>query len=161
LVDGGLVNNYPVDLVRSMGADIVIGSIFPIEEEVIEQSKGSISEITQQIWNFIGVEKRTSNVDNTDILITPDIYPYHMMDFQRPAIDTIITRGVTAAKKSWDDLITLKEWLNIDESAQHNIKKINNYINLNTFNIRSVTIEGIPKRENNYLYRWIDIEDNK
>ena len=40
LIDGGLVNNYPVDLVRSMGADIVIGSIFPIDDEVIEKSKG-------------------------------------------------------------------------------------------------------------------------
>ena len=130
LIDGGSANNYPVDLVRSMGADIVIGSIFPIEEEVIEQSKGSISEITQQIWYFIGLEKRNSNVENTDIIITPDIYPYNMLDFQKPGIDTIITRGVTAAMKSWDELILLKESLNIDERTQHSHRKLNNYIQL-------------------------------
>lgn len=161
LIDGGSANNYPVDLVRSMGADIVIGSIFPIEEEVIEQSKGSISEITQQIWYFIGLEKRNSNVENTDIIITPDIYPYNMLDFQKPGIDTIITRGVTAAMKSWDELILLKESLNIDERTQHSHRKLNNYIQLDTLNIKSVSIEGIPQRERNYLYRWIDIEDNK
>ena len=161
LIDGGLVNNYPVDLVRSMGADIVIGSIFPIEDEVIEQSKGSISEITQQIWNFIGLEKRNSNVENTDILISPDIYPYGMLDFQRPGIDTIITRGVAAAMNSWVDLISLKESLQIDEKKQQTRKISNDFIRLDTLKINNVSFEGIPVKETNHLYRWIDIEENK
>lgn len=161
LIDGGLVNNYPVDLVRSMGADIVIGSIFPIEDEVIEQSKGSISEITQQIWNFIGLEKRNSNVENTDILISPDIYPYGMLDFQRPGIDTIITRGVAAAMNSWVDLISLKESLQIDEKKQQTRKISNDFIRLDTLKINNVFFEGIPVKETNHLYRWIDIEENK
>lgn len=161
LIDGGLVNNYPVDLVKSMGADIVIGSIFPIEEEVIEKSKGSISEITQQIWNFIGVDKRNTNVDDTDILIASDIYPYGMLNFQRPDIDTIVERGVVAAMKSWDDLIKLKESLNIDENKQLSHTKSNAYIHLDTLKINNISIEGIPLKETNYLYRFIDIEDNK
>ena len=161
LIDGGLVNNYPVDLVRSMGADIVIGSIFPIEEEVIEKSKGSISEITQQIWNFIGMDKKNSNVDDTDILIAPDIYPYGMLDFQIPTIDTIITRGVIAAMRSWDDLIELKESLGIDENVTMVNTTINPYLNIDTLRINKVSIEGITLRESSYLYRWIDIQDNK
>ena len=161
LIDGGLVNNYPVDLVRSMGADIVIGSIFPIEDEVIEQSKGSISEITQQIWNFIGLEKRNSNVENTDILISPDIYPYGMLDFQRPGIDTIITRGVAAAMNSWVDLISLKESLQIDEKKQQTRRISNDFIRLDTLKINNVSFEGITVKETNHLYRWIDIEENK
>ena len=161
LIDGGLVNNYPVDLVRSMGADIVIGSIFPIEEEVIEQSKGSISEITQQIWNFIGLDKRNSNVEDTDILIRPDIYPYGMLDFQRPGIDTIITRGVKAAMSSWDDLMDLKKSLQIDENNMHSYRKSNAYIKLDTLIINSVSIEGIPQNETNHLYRWINNVDDK
>jgi len=60
LIDGGVINNYPVDLVRSMGADIVIGVIFSPDEKELAQSRGSISEITQQIWNFIGQEKEAA-----------------------------------------------------------------------------------------------------
>ena len=161
LIDGGLVNNYPVDLVRSMGADIVIGSIFPIEEEVIEKSKGSISEITQQIWNFIGMDKKNSNVDDTDILIAPDIYPYGMLDFQIPAIDTIITRGVEAAMRSWDALIELKESLGVDDDILMVNETKNPFLNLDTLRINNVSIEGITLRESSYLHRWINIEDDK
>jgi len=162
LIDGGLVNNYPVDLVRSMGADIVIGSIFPIDDEVIEKSKGSISEITQQIWNFIGKDKRNSNVVDTDILITPDIYPYGMLDFQISAIDTIINRGVTATLKRWDGLMELKESLGIDDDDILMVNETKNpFLNLDTLKINSVSIEGITLRESSYLHRWINIEDDK
>lgn len=162
LIDGGLVNNYPVDLVRSMGADIVIGSIFPIEEEVIEKSKGSISEITQQIWNFIGMDKKNSNVDDTDILITPDIYPYGMLDFQISAIDTIINRGVVATMKRWDGLMELKESLGIDNDDILMVNETKNpFLNLDTLRINNVSIEGITLRESSYLHRWINIEDDK
>ena len=47
LIDGGVINNFPVDLVRSMGADRVIGVIFPPDEEAIEKSRGSITEVTE------------------------------------------------------------------------------------------------------------------
>lgn len=161
LIDGGVVNNYPVDLVRNMGADIVIGVIFPVDDEIIEQSKGSISEITQQIWNFLGIEKKNSNIEDTDILIAPDIYPYTMMDFHKPAIDSIITRGVTAAKKSWNDLTSLNELLEIDENILHSNKKLNPYLELDTLIINKISFEGVAQRETNYLYRWINIENNK
>lgn len=96
-----------------MGADIVIGVIFPLDEKEIEKKRGSISEITQQIWNFIGQNKRSSNIQDTDILITPDVYPYGMLDFQRPAIDSIVARGITATLDNRDKLIDLKESLYI------------------------------------------------
>lgn len=161
LIDGGVLNNYPVDLVRSMGADIVIGVIFHVDDEIIEQSKGSISEITQQIWNFLGVDKKNSNIEDTDILITPDIYPYTMMDFHQPIIDSIITRGVTAAKKSWSDFISLNESLETDENILHSNKIHNPYLELDTLIIDKISFEGVTQRETNYLHRWINIENNK
>lgn len=161
LIDGGVINNYPVDLVRSMGADIVIGVIFSPDEKELAQSRGTISEITQQIWNFIGQEKRSSNIEDTDILITPDVYPYGMLDFQRPAIDTIITRGMTAAMKSRDKLIALKKSLDIGENAPAPAAKINPYLGLDTLIINKVFVEGITPRERGYLNRWIDIENER
>lgn len=48
LIDGGVVNNYPVDLARQMGADIVIGVIIP---PMRRQSKrtGNIAEIAEHL----------------------------------------------------------------------------------------------------------------
>ena len=33
LVDGGIVNNYPADVAKAMGADIIIGSMFKCAEK--------------------------------------------------------------------------------------------------------------------------------
>lgn len=161
LIDGGVINNYPVDLVREMGADIIIGVIFPLDEKKIEQNKGTISEVTQQIWNFIGQNKRSSNILNTDILIAPNVYPYGMLDFQRPSIDTIVVRGITAAMMHIDELINLKESLGIVENADVIPKVDNPYISLDTLIINNIYVDGITQRERNYLNRWIDIDDRR
>lgn len=161
LIDGGVINNYPVDLVREMGADIVIGVIFPLDEKEIEKKRGSISEITQQIWNFIGQNKRSSNIQDTDILITPDVYPYGMLDFQRPAIDSIVARGITATLDNKDKLIDLKESLYISENKGVSAIMNNPYIDLDTLIINNIFVEGITQRERSYLNRWIDIDEKK
>ena len=162
LIDGGVVNNYPVDLVRNMGADIVIGSVFSVDEKELEKSKGSISEITRQIWNFIGQEKLTSNIDDTDILIASNVHPYGLLDFQHPGIDTIIMRGKKAAMQNWEKLITLKK--SLDEDDDHLTapnRRINPYLELDTFLVRRVSVEGVTPREKSYIMRWIDIENDK
>jgi NTE family protein len=156
LIDGGVVNNYPVDLVRSMGADIVIGVTFSRDEKELEQSRGTISEITQQIWNFIGQYKLNNNISDTDILITPDVYPFGMMDFHKTAIDTIIQRGFTAAIEHRDELTKLKKSLSIDTNFYNQTKKRNPYLELDTLTINNIYVEGITQRERSYLNRWID-----
>ncbi len=161
LIDGGVINNFPVDLVREMGADIVIGVIFPPDEKEIEQKKGTILEVTQQIWNFIGQNKRSSNILDTDILITPDVHPFGMLDFQRPAIDTIIARGEAAAILHLNELKDLKQSLSIDEDANFSYKSDNPYIDLDTLIINNIYVEGITLREQSYLSRWIDIQEGK
>ena len=161
LIDGGVINNFPVDLVREMGADIVIGVIFPPDEKEIEQKKGTILEVTQQIWNFIGQNKRSSNILDTDILITPDVHPFGMLDFQRPAIDTIIARGEAAAILHLNELKDLKQSLSIDGDANFSYKSDNPYIDLDTLIINNIYVEGITLREQSYLSRWIDIQEGK
>ncbi len=89
------------------------------------------------------------------------IYPYGMLDFQRPAIDTFITRGMTAAMKSRDKLIALKKSLDIGEKTPTPAAKINPYLGLDTLIINKVFVEGITPRERGYLNRWIDIENGR
>jgi len=117
LIDGGIINNFPVDVVRKMGADIVIGVIFPPDNKSIEKNRGTVIEVIDQLGNFIGEEKRKKNIADTDILITPDLHPYNTMDFENSAIDTILQRGEQAAREKWGDLMALKETLSITDSV--------------------------------------------
>ena len=47
LVDGGLKNNYPADIAREMGADIIIGVTVQGPPKVAEDMGGTMSIISQ------------------------------------------------------------------------------------------------------------------
>ncbi|WP_352423556.1 patatin-like phospholipase family protein [Proteiniphilum sp.] len=161
LIDGGLINNYPVDVVREMGADIVIGVMMPADQKDMEKNRGTLTEVVSQLLNFTGQEKRSHNIANTDILITPDIYPYGMLDFESPGIDTIINRGEQAAMKRLDELMALKETLAIPDSMKGMQKVENPYIKMDTLEINSIRFEGLSKIEEKDIIKRIDINNNR
>lgn len=155
LIDGGIINNYPVDLVKKMGADVVIGVIIPHrEEKSIERSRGTMMEVIEEIGQFVGTAKREENIQNTDILIRPTLFPYGGMEFQRPAIDSIIVRGEIAARNQWDTLMELKEKLNIgDEELKRKID--NPFIALETLQIDGIEIQGVDDVDEEKLLKQI------
>jgi NTE family protein len=158
LIDGGIINNYPVDVVREMGADVVIGVKIPGDRKEGEKYRGTLSEVINQLWNFIGQEKRDKNIANTDILIIPDIHPYGMLDFASPAIDTIIHRGELAAREKWDELTALKERLHLTEPVK---RELNPYIEMDSLEINSIRFEGLSKIDEKDLIKRIGLKNNR
>ena len=84
LVDGGLVDNLPIDVVRKMGADIVIavniGSPLLAREEL-----GSIFGIGVQMLNILteqNVRMSIAKLKPTDVLIVPDLSKVTATDFK-------------------------------------------------------------------------------
>ncbi|MDD4800154.1 MAG: patatin-like phospholipase family protein [Proteiniphilum sp.] len=161
LIDGGVINNYPVDVARSMGADIVIGVIIPHDDKSMKQNRGNITEIAENMSNFVGQQKRKQNIADTDLLITPVIQPYGSMDFQKPAIDSLISRGEQAAMAQWDQLMALKESLGITGNAPVVRKRQNPYIHVDTLLIDQLRVEGVSLQEEKQILRWIPVKDHK
>jgi NTE family protein len=162
LIDGGIINNFPVDVVREMGADIVIGVIFPPDKRNGEKNRGTVLEVIDQIDLFlIGQEKRKMNIADTDILITPDLHPYNTMDFENSAIDSILQRGEQAAREKWEDLMALKKKLAISESVDLREKIENPYITIDSLEIRDIRFEGLERIEEADLKKRLDLEKNK
>jgi len=162
LIDGGIINNFPVDVVREMGADIVIGVIFPPDNKSIEKNRGTVIEVIEQLSHFlIGAEKREMNIADTDILITPDLHPYNMMDFENSAIDSILQRGEQAAREKWEDLMALKKKLAISESVDLREKIENPYITIDSLEIRDIRFEGLERIEEADLKKRLDLKKNK
>ena len=57
LVDGGIINNFPVDRCREMGADIIIG--IDIGDELMEKEKiQSIPDMISQLTTMMGYRKK-------------------------------------------------------------------------------------------------------
>ena len=93
LVDGGIVENVPIDTVNSMGADYVIG--------VDLNAKNSYKEpgnIVDVIINRSPLKAAAKfQTKNADLLITPDLSSFNMVDTNQ--VDDLIKQGYKDAKK--------------------------------------------------------------
>ena len=94
-VDGGLVNNFPTDVIKKMGADIIIGVDVGAVLYKKEELK-TVMEILDQSSSFYGAIMTKKNKKLCDIYIRPDIEGISALDFSVAPL--IIDRGMVAAK---------------------------------------------------------------
>ena len=120
LVDGGLRNNYPADIAREMGADIIIGVTVQGAPKNAEALGGTMS-ILSQIIDVNCKNKYDENLAITDLHLQVDTKGYGSASFSQAAIDTLIRRGEELAMRHWDDIIALKKRIGIDESFRPTI----------------------------------------
>jgi NTE family protein len=120
LVDGGLKNNYPADIARQMGADIIIGVTVQGEPKVAEDLNGTMT-ILSQIIDVNCKNKVEENLAITDLHLQVDTKGYGSASFSQAAIDTLIRRGEEEAMRHWDEIIALKERIGIDSSFRPTI----------------------------------------
>ena len=102
LVDGGMLNNLPVDVVREMGADIVIA----IDLEQIQHEERDFS--LKETFGIGGIldwlvsrpdwKKNKANREDADIYINPQLAEYDISSFGTESISTMIERGERAAR---------------------------------------------------------------
>ena len=101
LIDGGVVNNYPIDEVRAMGADIIIG--VDVQHDLSDrEALLSATEILLQINNYRTVADMQIKSKKTDIYIKPKIEQYSVIDFNR--LGEIVKTGEDAANLKIDEL---------------------------------------------------------
>ena len=160
LVDGGLNNNYPADVVKTMGADIVIGVDLGTSDLKNLQHLNSTIDVVGQIVALHGYEKYVHNTEITDLLIRPNTSPYNSASFTTAALDTLIMRGEEAARKQWNELLTLKEKIGSD-SISTNMRS--NAIVLkphDSFLIRKIYFEGADPRDEKWLLQISLLKEN-
>jgi len=104
LVDGGVTNNYPIDEIRKLGADIVIG--VDVQDDLKDRkSLRDATRILVQISNLQMIEKMKQKIKETDIYIKPDITNYGVISFDEG--QEIIRRGEEAAFTVYEKLKAL------------------------------------------------------
>jgi NTE family protein len=80
LIDGGVVNNYPVEELRAKGVDIIIGVDV---QDALKNREDLISapDILLQINNYRTIKVMAEKKELTDIYIRPDISNYSVVSF--------------------------------------------------------------------------------
>ncbi len=101
LIDGGVVNNYPIDKIRALGADLIIG-VDVQHGLATRESLSSATEILLQINNYRTVDDMKEKIEKTEIYIRPDIDDFSVIDFDRSL--EIVEIGEAAAYKRLAEL---------------------------------------------------------
>ncbi|UOB19138.1 patatin-like phospholipase family protein [Abyssalbus ytuae] len=96
LIDGGVVNNYPIDEIRNLGADFIIG--VDVQDDLdTRETLNTATSILLQINNYRTVKDMRLKEKKTDLYIKPDITKYTVVSFDR--VDSIIKKGYEAGTK--------------------------------------------------------------
>lgn len=106
LVDGGLRNNYPVDIARAMGADIVIGVVVQGAPKTADDIKTG-TDVLFQIVDVNCKNKYDENIKSSDVVIRVNTKGYTSASFNAPAVDTLMRRGEEEAMKHYDELVRI------------------------------------------------------
>ena len=166
LVDGGLRNNYPCDLAREMGADIVIGvdlnTGYSTEDEI-----NSVLDIISVFTELPGRDAYERTREDADLTLKPELEGYTMLSFDDESIDIIIDRGYEVALRMDDELRKVKEitsmgrahragdsWIGDKDipSADGAPQRAFN-INREHISLSGVEISGVNPNEEAYLIR--------
>ena len=91
LLDGGMRNNYPVDIAKAMGADIIIGSDMSIHRELNELN--SPVDFLMQTITLLASGTNGPAREMLDLGVHHELKGYTMLSFDSASVDDIIDQG--------------------------------------------------------------------
>jgi NTE family protein len=156
LVDGGLVNNFPADVLHEMGADIIIGIEVTSTKDITNEDLKSLPQVFARLVTNSTSAKRKENRELCNVHIIPDISGFGMLSFTPEAIETLVGRGYQKATEFHDQLLAIKQA--VDASAGHPVSKTlhaPHAMNLavDSVLISAITINNVSDNDNKWLIR--------
>jgi len=94
LVDGGVLNNVPVDVARKMGAEVVIA--VDLDGGKKSATVGNIFDTLAQTLYFMAAENAEAKLKLADIVVRPKVSDVALLDFSRKK--ELLTLGMEAAE---------------------------------------------------------------
>ena len=160
LIDGGFRNNFPADVCKEMGADIIIGVDVSDKGNHEAYNTQSLPQILQQFLNISTNEKHEEHSAMCDVLVVPDISGYGSLSFDSASIDTLIDRGYNEALAHLPELLAIKRTLDKfdrDDSRDTIPKAVNMY--KHSFDLSSIEINGVATRDSRWLLKKSKLKD--
>lgn len=118
LVDGGIVANLPIDVVRDMGADVVIAVNIGDRLEGREKL-GSLLAVTTQAMTISSSQTVEALLPTADLVLSPEVGGRSTLDFSD--VEGIIAEGEAEARQHQDRLADLA--LSEEEYARYRDRK--------------------------------------
>lgn len=151
-VDGGVINNFPVDVALDMGADIIIGVDLKQEGEKDQAVGESITTILRGIVYKLESQKHNENREKADVVIIPDLKGITALDFDANLVDSIISKGEQAARKHLSEIRELVKNREILRNNNYNRKSKDNW------HITDVELPDLYKKETKIILQQLNID---
>ncbi|SVA66047.1 uncharacterized protein METZ01_LOCUS118901 [marine metagenome] len=151
LVDGGVVNNLPVDIAKEMGADIILA----IDVSSPAQTKVNINNMYDIIFQSISVhgnDKWEKSKEAADYLIHPEINNVSLLDYRQSTINYLFQAGEDAVESNWDIFLQLQKLIKDSKKSAAKINPLENP------KIRQVTINGNKELPKHFILDYMGIE---
>ena len=154
--DGGLLNNFPAEQCRAMGADYVIGVSMSPGLESDPQKLSSIFSQVKQLKEII-TDKEFENYHTLcDIFISPDLKGVGMLSFNAESVARITESGYEAASRQEEKFKELKAQLYSGTTPDNNgvqyAKKARNILREKIL-ISGIEMDGVGKDIEKWMRR--------
>ena len=164
LVDGGLVNNFPADVLEDMGADIIIGVEVSGGEKIEDEEMVSLPELLGSLLSNAVSSKREENQMRCNLYLNPDISGYGTLSFTPEAIETLVNRGYQKASEFQAPLSFIKHHIDSINGSplckQLHAPKAKN-LEEEPVVINAITIKKNDNSQSNWLIRKGGLEIGK
>lgn len=122
LLDGGLVDNLPVDVVLDMGADIVIAIDLTQNKHEddkawkrqrrgakYEERESYLGQLMRWVTQRPDLDQYQENLQHIDVYINPDLKGFSAASFSDKKVAEMIQRGEEAGEKAMKELLKIKK----------------------------------------------------
>jgi NTE family protein len=150
-LDGGMVNNFPVDEVRKMGADIIIGVDVGFNYDRPKNNLTMIQIIEQSVFMH-SKEWNLTQRKGCNILILPDLTGYSTTSFNHS--DSLIVKGYNAAYAQLSSIKQLAQMLK-DSFGYVKPPVTPMVVKKTDYYIDNIKIEGLSKISDKFILRKI------
>ena len=161
LVDGGMLNNFPVDVVRAMGADIVIGIDLHKYDKSRTQNVENLGDMVGSMLTIMNGNKYQEGLSDADIVISPNTSSFGVLSFDEKSVKALLDIGYYAANEQIDMLKLLAESQHAAGGHNPNIKlgrKKSTNILQDSVHISQISLEGAESKELSFLMKKSKLE---
>ena len=147
LIDGGVVNNYPVEELTSRGITVIIG--VDVQEGLKNRTQlNDVTAVLSQINNFSMIEKMEEKKRLTTIYINPEVKEYSVVSFEKGT--EIIQKGNDKAN----------EYSNQIKAFAHHSAQNRKVIQNDSITIADITSNKLENYTKAYLVGKLKIKKN-
>jgi NTE family protein len=141
LVDGGTLNNVPADVVKAMGADVVIAVNVSSTTDPAPAAN-TLFRVFGQTFDAMMVSSTREALESADVIVVPDLAGLTGGDWRRT--DALVARGYAAAEAMSAQLLKYQldetsylAWMRERQSRRRDSSPM----------VASVLVEGVPAAE--------------